>query len=415
MKKLLALAAGTLAALLLSSSLASASTLPDCLAQQHVCVTSNGRTLISEGQQAQLEQQIGGDDIYLVVAASGSAGYNSAMDQIISALSGHQQFTVGFMDSRLRHFGAYNKGMLPSHGAADIAATVVQQHKADQDIFAALTDFVNRVQQESGSGPGGAAPSAPSHVLRNVLIAVSIVFVVVMLGFFLIARPIRKRRQRELQEAKSAAQDDLIALSAGVTDHHADVSIQTNPEAADEQGAALSAYERGTAALDAAKRATDMGAVSRAIAEGQYHLARAEALAAGEPRPGRRPSCFFDPRHGMSVSDVHWTPADGGLGRSVPACSACAHKVEHGLEPDMRKVEIHGALSSYVDAGFAPAYWGGYGFAPGIFTGFLLGQTLAPEPSFSDRFSFGGGGSGGGDFGGGSGGGDFGGGGGGFS
>jgi hypothetical protein len=41
-----------------------------------------------------------------VVAASGSAGHNSAMDQVISALSGHQQFTVGFMDSRLRHFGA---------------------------------------------------------------------------------------------------------------------------------------------------------------------------------------------------------------------------------------------------------------------------------------------------------------------
>jgi hypothetical protein len=48
-EKLLALVAGTLAALLLSSSLASASTLPDCLARQHVCVTSNGRTLISEG------------------------------------------------------------------------------------------------------------------------------------------------------------------------------------------------------------------------------------------------------------------------------------------------------------------------------------------------------------------------------
>jgi hypothetical protein len=75
----------------------------------------------------------------------------------------------------------------------------------------------------------------------------------------------------------------------------------------------------------------------------------------------------------------------------------------------MRKVETHGTLSSYVDAGFAPAYWGGYGFAPAIFTGFLLGQALAPEPSLSDRFSFGGGGFGGG------GGGDFGGGGGGFS
>ena len=30
---------------------------------------------------------------------------------------------------------------------------------------------------------------------------------------------------------------------------------------------------------------------------------------------------------------------------------------------------------SYVNAGFAPAYWGGFGFGPGLFTGFLLGQA----------------------------------------
>ena len=232
-----------------------------------------------------------------------------------------------------------------------------------------------------------------------------------MLGFFLIARPVRQRRQRELKEAKLAAQDDLIALSAGVTDHDADVAIRSNPEAAEEQAAALSAYERGTAALDAARRPRDMGAVSRAIAEGQYHLACAEALAAGQPRPDRRPSCFFDPRHGMSVSDVHWTPAEGGPGRSVPACSACAHKVEQGIEPDMRKVEADGGPVSYVNAGFAPAYWGGFGFGPGLFSGFLLGQALAPHAFFGGDYPSADGDPGGGDFGGGDfGGGDFGGG-----
>ena len=130
MRKLLALGVSMLAALvlfplLLAPSPASASTLSDCLARQHVCVTSDGRSLVSEGQQSQLERQIGGDGIYLVVAPSGSAGYGSSMNQIISALSGHPQFTVGFLDSRLKHFGAYNKGMLPSGGAADIATRVV--------------------------------------------------------------------------------------------------------------------------------------------------------------------------------------------------------------------------------------------------------------------------------------------------
>ncbi len=412
----LALGVSTLAALLLfplllSPSPAGASTLPDCLARQHVCVTSDGRSLVSEGQQSHLEQQIGGDGIYLVAAPSGPAGYRGTMNQIISTLDRHPQFTVGFLDSRLKHFGAYSKGMLPPGRAAGIATRAVDQHRADQNVFAALTDFVTDVQDQAGSGSGGAAASTPSHALRNAAIGVGAVLALAVLGFFLIARPVRQRRQRELKEAKLAAQDDLIALSAGVTDHDADVAIRSNPEAAEEQAAALSAYERGTAALDAARRPRDMGAVSRAIAEGQYHLACAEALAAGQPRPDRRPSCFFDPRHGMSVSDVHWTPAEGGPGRSVPACPACARQVERGIEPDMRKVEADGGPVNYVNAGFAPAYWGGFGFGPGLFTGFLLGQALAPHAFFGGDYSSGDGDAGGGDFGGGDfGGGDFGGG-----
>jgi uncharacterized membrane protein YgcG len=415
MKRWLALGVSALAAFWLVPAHASASTLTDCLAQQHVCVASDGRGLISQSQEADLERQIGGDPIYLVVAASGSSGYNSAMNQIIGALSGHPQFTVGFLDSQRKHFGAYNKGMLPSGGAADIATSVVKQHQGDQDIFAALTDFVTDVQREassgssSGSGPAGAPAGAPSHTLRNVLIVVGVIAVVAALGIFFIGRPIRRRRQQELKEAKLAAQDDLIALSTRLTDQDTDVAVRSNPEAAQEQAAALSAYERGTAALDAARRVQDMGAVSRAIAEGQYHLASAEALAAGQPRPERRPSCFFDPRHGMSVTDAYWTPPDGGPGRLVPVCSADAHKLERGIEPEMRKVEVHGTPVNYVNAGFAPAYWGGYGFGPGLFTGFLLGELLSPSVVYADGYP-GGGDYGGGDFGSGDGGGDFGGG-----
>src|SRR5882724_9298660 len=125
------------------SAPAGAATLPDCLAQRHVCATSSGDRLISAAQQAQLQRQIGGDDIYLVIAASGSSGYNAAMDNLIGALNGHAQFTVGFLDSRLKHFGAYSKEMLPSGAAGDIATRVVADHRADQNEFAALTDFVS--------------------------------------------------------------------------------------------------------------------------------------------------------------------------------------------------------------------------------------------------------------------------------
>lgn len=411
MRRLLAFAVSVLAVLFLVPGLAAAKS-ADCLAD-HVCVTGSGRSLISESQEASLERQIGNADIYLVAAPSGSSGYNARMNQIIGDLDGHARFTVGFADSRLMHFGAYSRGMLPSGAAADIATRVVAENQGNQDVYAALTNFVGEVQREATSGPG-AAESGPSNVLRDALITLSVLLVLALLGFFLIARPLRERRRRELKEAKSAAQDDLIALSNGLTDRRNDVSVQGSPEAAQEQTAALTAYERGTRGLDAARRASDMGAVSRAIAEGQYRLACADAAAAGQPRPDRRPSCFFDPRHGMSVSDDHWTPAAGGPGRDVPVCVACAHKLEQGIEPDMRQVEVNGAPVSYVNAGVAPAYWGGFGFGPGLFAGFLLGNALAP-PIFGDPSYYGGdggyGGPDGGDFGGGDfGGGDFGGG-----
>jgi uncharacterized membrane protein YgcG len=411
MKRLLGLVVVVVAVLLLVPAQASASALTNCLAKQEVCVAGDGRSLISQGQQAQLERQIGGDPIYLVVAPSGSSGYNSSMNEIIGALNGHDRFTVGFLDTRLRHFGAHNSGMLPAHGAADIATRVVRQHQADQDVFAALAAFVTDVKQQAEPGSGEAAARPASHTLRNFLITLGIIAAIVSLGSFVIWRPIRKRRERELNDAKVAAQDDLLALSDRLTDRDADVSIQENQDAADEQRAALSAYERGTGALDAAKRPKDMGAVSRSIAEGQYRLACADAVAAGQPRPERRPSCFFDPRHGMSVRDVYWTPSSDGRGRTVPACSACAHQVDQGIEPEMRNVEVNGTPVSYVNAGFAPAYWGGFGFGPGLFTGFLLGQALAPHAFFAPGGDYGGGDHGGGDFGGGDfGGGDFGGG-----
>ncbi len=410
---------------------ARASTLSQCLAKQHVCVSADGRALVTASQQAALEQQIGSADIYLVVAAAGASGYNAAMQQLISSLSGsHSQFVVGFLDSGQRHFGAYNQGVLPSGGASSIATAVVNQHKADGDIFAALQKFVQDVKQQAGSpvsgnSAGAAPPSSSSHGVSGALIAVVVIIVAALGGFFLFLRPRRQRKQQEqreqLAEARAVAQDDLIALNKAITDHSHDVSIASSPEAVAEQAAALDAYERGTRALDAARGPADMGAVSRSIAEGRYRLACAEAVAHGDPKPGRRPMCFFDPRHGMSVADVSWAPPDGGPSRDVAVCVDCERIVNRGDQPEMRTVQDRsGSRVVYVNSGFAPAYWGGFGYGGPMLTGFLLGEALATPPIIIDGYGYGygdagypGGDFGGGDFGSGGdnfGGGDFGGG-----
>jgi hypothetical protein len=405
---------------------ARASTLPQCLAEQHVCVSADGRALVTASQQTALEHQIGSDDIYLVAATAGSSGYNAAIQQLISSLRGsHRQFVVGFLDSGQRHFGAYNQGVLPSGGAASIATTVVNQHKADGNIFAALQDFVQDVKQQAkssvnGNGAGAAPSSSSSNGVSGGLIAVGVIILAALGGYFFFLRPRRQRSRREqaeqLAEAKAAAQDDLIALNQAITDDANDVSIASSPDAVAEQTAALDAYERGTRALDAARSPAGMGAVSRSIAEGRYRLACAQAVAHGDAKPGRRPMCFFDPRHGMSVADVSWAPPDGGLSRDVAVCVDCERIINRGDQPQMRTVQDRsGNRVAYVNAGFAPGYWGGFGYGGPMLTGFLLGEALAAPPVIINDYGyggdFGGGGFGGGGFGGGNfGGGDFGGG-----
>ena len=68
-------------------------------------------------------------------------------------------------------------------------------------------------------------------------------------------------------------------------------------------------------------------------------MACVRARVAGDRCRTRRPPCFFDPRHGLSVADVPYTPP-GGARRDVPACALDAERVRAGAEPDIRKVMV---------------------------------------------------------------------------
>ncbi|MFJ8024105.1 hypothetical protein [Streptomyces sp. NPDC096311] len=97
---------------------------------------------------------------------------------------------------------------------------------------------------------------------------------------------------------------------------------------------ALDAYETAKRVLAAARTAAEADvAVRQALAEG--HQALADLDARREGRPVRRrsaPSCFFDTRHGPSVTEILWAPP-GGTARTIRVCAADAVRLQDGDAP----------------------------------------------------------------------------------
>jgi hypothetical protein len=123
-------------------------------------------------------------------------------------------------------------------------------------------------------------------------------------------------------------------------------------------------------------RPDDVKHVTEILEDGRYAMACVRARVAGEPLPARRPPCFFDPRHGLSVEDVPYTPP-GGTMRDVPACALDVERVRAGAEPDIRKVMVGSRRVPYWQGGpayqpYARGYFGGFGPLDWIFMGFMF-------------------------------------------
>jgi hypothetical protein len=250
-------------------------------------------------------------------------------------------------------------------------------------------------------------------------------------GAFALSRGRRRRKEDESHaaELRETANEDLVALGDDIRALDLDVEMpNADPQAKEHYHAAVERYDQAERALDKAKRPEDFGPIAQALEEGRFAMAAAKARFEGRPVPERRPPCFFDPRHGPSVTDVNWSP-DGGEPRPVPVCQADAVRLESGQAPMTReimaggqRVPLYNAPSYY--SPYAGGFFGGFsGFLPGLLFGSVLSSALSPGPfvgggfggGYADTGGFGGGGGdfGLGDFGGGGfgGGGDFGGGG----
>jgi hypothetical protein len=399
----------------------------DALRETPVFVAEDASPTISEEEAERLRDQI--------LRADAGPVYIAILPEAALAEAGGDPFGVlTELRRRVGQPGTYavvaggrfraGSDVLP-RGRAGELATEAFRARRQAGVAATLSDFVDRVAAERRGDP---APGDTDEDGIGAGPVVVLAGVGGLIGFFALRR--RRRKNVEFRRVRDEAERDLVALAEDVQALDHDVEAAgADRRAREEYQAALAAYEEANSAFDRAKNAEELAPVSSRIEEGRYHMAAARALLAGEPVPERRPPCFFDPRHGPSTRDVMWAPGSGAP-RPVPACEADALRVEEGLEPEAREIEIGGRRRPYWDAPayygpWAGGYYGGLG-AGGLFTGLLVGSMLGGAfagPAWGhgnevggDAGDLGGGGFGGGDFGGGDfggggfGGGDFGGG-----
>ena len=123
-----------------------------------------------------------------------------------------------------------------------------------------------------------------------------------------------ERKAAELEPVKKLAFEDVTALGEELQKLDLEVAGRQldEGERADYQRA-LDSYESAKYAADRMAQPDDVKHVTEILEDGRYAMACVRARVAGQPLPARRPPCFFDPRHGLSVADVPYTPPGGTL------------------------------------------------------------------------------------------------------
>ncbi len=216
--------------------------------------------------------------------------------------------------------------------------------------------------------------------MELLLILVAIAAVLALVGYTSKRSQKRalERKSAELEPVKKLAFEDITAL--GVELQELDLELAGHEldtgQRADYQRA-LDAYESAKTAGDSISEPDHIKHVTEILEDGRYAIACVKARVAGEPLPTRRPPCFFDPRHGLSVVDVPYSPP-GGTKRDVPACALDAERVRVGAEPDSRMVMVGSQRVPYWQGGrayqpYARGYFGAFGPMDWMFMGLMFG------------------------------------------
>jgi hypothetical protein len=411
--KVLAVAA---AALVLAAPAAGATSVLDpavsSLRNDPVYVSPQAR-LISEMDAGELRKQIGRDangPLFIAFLPASAKDEVDGSSTEVALWLGRQVGTPGVYAVVVgNQFRAVSTDLGTGRASA-LATEAFEEHRSD-GAFAVLSDFVRRVgeaRQAPAAAAGGQDESSRFWIV-GLVIGGAVLLVVLAVR--------RRRRTEELNQVKTVAREDLVALAEDVSG--LDAEVEGNPKAKEAYTRALDEYARADDAFDRARSPRDLAAVTSAVSKGRYEMESAKAFLAGGEPPEQRPPCFFDPRHGTSKRDVWWNAPYRGR-TLVPACEADALKIDAGEEPDTRQVRVNGSERPYWDA---PSYYGpwaggfyGGGLLPGLLIGSALGSTwggasdatAAPGANLDsggwdsfDSGDFGGGDFGGGDFGGG--------------
>ncbi|HET7530583.1 MAG TPA: hypothetical protein VFJ98_06450 [Mycobacteriales bacterium] len=279
-----------------------------------------------------------------------------------------------------------------SGSTADLAQEAIDAHRGQP--AAELLEFVRLVDAAAsgegdtggdGTGDGGGSVGLPGGdgggsgfgpLFPLIMVAI------IGIGLVSMLRAAGRRRARvdpaAFAEVRQAADQDVTALGEELT--ALDVPPSSAPDATADYQAALDSYDRAKATLAAAQRPEDLAAVTTALEEGRWRLDCVRARLAGKPLPERRPPCFFNPRHGPSVTDVEWSPP-GGVARTVPVCAADADALARGHDPDTRLVQAGGRAVPWWSASayygpYAGGFFGGWG-GGSFLGGLLIGEALS--------------------------------------
>lgn len=271
-----------------------------------------------------------------------------------------------------------------------------------------LTAFVDGAVAEAGNGSAVRRETGTSS-WTGLLVVVGVLGAGVG-AMLLVRRRARARRtdleRRQLEQVRPTVDEDITAYGEKLDRVAFDPGAKdTDDEMRAEWSKALDAYDRAKSAMARARTPEDVRPVGEALDDGRFALATLEARRAGEPPPERRPPCFFDPRHGPSVKEMRWAPADG-VERRVPVCAADAVRLQDGAAPDIRQVDGPFGRRPYWEAGAMYGPWATGWYGGMLLPGLLIGTTLGSSFYMGNATDLGGGvgdgfgGTGGGGFGG---------------